>query len=200
MIEGHGILILSESVSRFVLRIMFSKGSIPSSGAEQACFWVSAGRWTPSGARLRAFRRPSKPQGHALKVSWKTWAVLTPGGLLGAGVGAVLAVYLGAMPFEIVNTVQTVGIGLAVGSLILRVVLSERGLRLTEHAGLLSNWICTFLAGGVLIFLFQSLPQPAIARIWPPLIAGSWILAVALVVFGLLLSASRIPANPASKD
>jgi uncharacterized membrane protein YfcA len=135
-----------------------------------------------------------------LKISWKTWAVLTPGGLLGAGVGAVLAVYLGAAPVEIINAVQTVGIGLAVGSLILRVVLSERGLRLTEHAGLLSNWICTFLAGGLLIFSFQSVAQRTIAGIWPVFVAGSWILAVALVVFALLLSASRIPANPASKD
>jgi hypothetical protein len=135
-----------------------------------------------------------------LKVSWKTWAVLTPGGLLGAGVGVVLAVYLGAMPIEIVNAAQTVGIGFAVSSLILRVVLSERGLRLTEHAGLLSNWICTFLAGGLLILLFQNVPQRTIAGIWPVFVAGSWILAVALVVFALLLSASRVPANPASKD
>jgi hypothetical protein len=135
-----------------------------------------------------------------LKASWKTWAVLTPGGLLGAGVGAVLAVYLNAVPFEIVNMAQTVGIGLAVGSLILRVVLSERGLRLTEHAGLLSNWICTFLTGGLLILTFQNLPPDVIARAWPALVAGAWIPVVALVVFGLLISASRIPANPPSKD
>jgi hypothetical protein len=135
-----------------------------------------------------------------LKVSWKTWAVLTPGGLLGAGVGAVLAVYFNAVPFEIVNTVQTVGIGLAVGSLILRVVLSERGLRLTEHAGLLSNWICTFLSGGLLILAFQNLPPEVAARVWPALAAGVWIPVVALVVVGLLLSARRASANPASKD
>ena len=45
MIEGHGILVSGESVSRFVLRLMFSKCSNPSSGVEQAYFgafcWAS---------------------------------------------------------------------------------------------------------------------------------------------------------------
>src|SRR5690349_24075526 len=118
-----------------------------------------------------------------------------PGGLLGAGVGAVLAVYVGATPAQIVNVVQTVGIGLAVGSLILRVVLSERGLPLTGHAGLLSNWISTFLAGALVIFLFQNLAPATTGAIWPALIPGSWLLAVALVAFGLLLAPSRASAN-----
>ena len=137
-----------------------------------------------------------------MKVSWKTWAVLVPGGLLGAGVGAVLAVYVGAVPFEIANMVQTTGIGLAVLSLILRVGLSERGLRLTEHAGLLSNWICTFLAGGILIYLFQNVPWPSPASALPALglVAVACIPAMALVVLGLLVFASRAPTKPASKD
>jgi hypothetical protein len=144
-----------------------------------------------------------------LKVSWKTWVVLLPGALLGAGVGAVLAVYLGFVPQvgDITNAVQIFGIGLAVGSLILRVALSERGLRLTEHAGLLSNWICTFLAGGMLILLFRNLPWPEThAMAWPALVLVTVIAipAVALVVFGLLISASRAPATggagPTEKD
>lgn len=137
-----------------------------------------------------------------MQVSWKTWAVLAPGGLLGAGVGAVLSVYLGRVPAEVVNAVQTAGIGLAVGSLILRVALSERGLRLTEHAGLLSNWIGAFLAGAIIIFLFQSAPWPEAPSVWPALalVAVAWIPAMALVVAGLLISARRLPANPASKD
>lgn len=135
-----------------------------------------------------------------VKVSWKTWAVLVPGGLLGSGVGAVLAIYLGAIPFEIINVLQTAGIGLAVGSLILRVVLSERGLRLTEHAGLLSNWVCTFLAGGLLIYLLQSIawPRPPTPWLALGLVAAAWVPAVALVVLGL--SMRRAPADPVSKD
>jgi len=134
-----------------------------------------------------------------LKVSWKTWVVLLPGALLGAGVGAVLAVYLAFVPWfaDITNTVQVFGIGLAVGSLILRVVLSERGLRLTEHAGLLSNWICTFLAGAMIILLFRSLSWPQTQPMaWPALMLVTVISipAEALVVLGLLISASRAPA------
>lgn len=137
-----------------------------------------------------------------VKVSWKTWAVLIPGGLLGSGVGAILAIYLGAVPFEIINMLQTAGIGLAIGSLILRVVLSERGLRLTEHAGLLSNWVCTFLAGGMLIFALQSIPWPQPPTPWLALalVAVMPIPAIALVALGLMISAGRVPANPASKD
>ena len=137
-----------------------------------------------------------------MQVSWKTWVVLMPGALLGAGVGAVLAIYLGYMPFDIVTAVQTAGIGIAVGSLILRMVLSERGLRLTEHAGLLSNWICTFLAGALVIYLFQSAPWPRPPSALPALalVAVAWIPAEALVVLGLLISARRVSANPASKD
>jgi hypothetical protein len=129
--------------------------------------------------------------------------------LLGAGVGAVLAVYLGFVPWfaDIANTVQVFGIGLAVGSLILRVVLSERGLRLTDHAGLLSNWICTVLAGAMIILLFRGLPWPqAQPMAWPALVLVTVIAipAEALVVFGLLISASLAPtaggAGPTSKD
>jgi hypothetical protein len=43
MIEGHGILVSGESVSRFVLQPMFPKRSIPSSG-QKPLFFVRLGR------------------------------------------------------------------------------------------------------------------------------------------------------------
>jgi hypothetical protein len=88
-----------------------------------------------------------------LKTDWKILLVLLPGALLGAGAGALVAAFQFASAGSFASSLQTTGIILMVGSIILRIVLSERGLKLSDYGGLGINGICVLLAGVVAISL-----------------------------------------------
>ena len=88
-----------------------------------------------------------------MKTDWKILLVLLPGALLGAGAGALVAAFQFATAEAFASALQTTGIILMVGSIILRILLSERGLKLGEYGGLGINGICVLLAGVVAISL-----------------------------------------------
>jgi hypothetical protein len=73
--------------------------------------------------------------------------------LLGAGAGALVAAFQFPTAGSLSATLQATGIILMVGSIILRILLSERGLRLGDYGGLGVNGICVLLAGVIAISL-----------------------------------------------
>jgi hypothetical protein len=93
--------------------------------------------------------RTEKP----LKTDWKILLVLLPGALLGAGAGALVAAFQFAAASSFASALQTTGIILMVGSIILRILLSERGLKLGDYGGLGINGICVLLSGVAAISL-----------------------------------------------
>lgn len=88
-----------------------------------------------------------------MKTDWKILLVLLPGALLGAGAGALVAAFQFAAAASFASVLQTTGIILMVGSIILRILLSERGLKLSDYGGLGVNSICVLLAGAIAISL-----------------------------------------------
>lgn len=88
-----------------------------------------------------------------MKTDWKIFLVLIPGALLGAGAGALVAAFQLPADVSFASVLQTTGIILMVGSIILRILLSERGLKLSEYGGLGLNGICVLLAGVIAISL-----------------------------------------------
>lgn len=91
-----------------------------------------------------------------MKTDWKILLVLLPGALLGAGAGAIVAAFQFAAALPMGSALQATGIILMVGSIILRILLSERGLRLSDYGGLGVNGICV-LASGVIAILITGL-------------------------------------------
>jgi hypothetical protein len=91
-----------------------------------------------------------------LRTDWKILLVLLPGALLGAGAGALVAAFQFASTAPFASTLQATGIVLMVGSIILRILLSERGLKLSDYGGLGTNGICVLLSG-VIAISFTSL-------------------------------------------
>jgi hypothetical protein len=88
-----------------------------------------------------------------VKTDWKILLVLLPGALLGVGAGALVAAFQFATTGAFASVLQTTGIILMVGSIILRILLSERGLKLGDYGGLGINGICVLLAGVAAISL-----------------------------------------------
>lgn len=88
-----------------------------------------------------------------MRTDWKILLVLLPGALLGAGAGALVAAFQFAAAGAFASVLQTTGIILMVGSIILRILLSERGLKLGDYGGLGINGICVLLAGVAAISL-----------------------------------------------
>lgn len=88
-----------------------------------------------------------------MKTDWKILLVLLPGALLGAGAGALVAAFQFAAAGSFASVLQTTGIVLMVGSIILRILLSERGLKLGDYGGLGINGICVLLSGVIAISL-----------------------------------------------
>ena len=88
-----------------------------------------------------------------MKTDWKILFVLLPGAMLGAGAGALVAAFQFAGAEAFASTLQTTGIILMVGSIILRILLSERGLKLSDYGGLGVNGICVLLSGVIAISL-----------------------------------------------
>lgn len=74
-------------------------------------------------------------------------AVLLPGALLGAGAGALVTAFQFEGAVSAASMLQTAGIALMIGSIVLRIALSQSGLRLTDYGGLLANGACVFLSG-----------------------------------------------------
>lgn len=91
-----------------------------------------------------------------MKTDWKILLVLLPGALLGAGAGALVAAFQFVATAPFASTLQATGIILMVGSIILRILLSERGLKLSDYGGLGINGICVLLSG-VMAISFTSL-------------------------------------------
>jgi FtsH-binding integral membrane protein len=88
-----------------------------------------------------------------LKTDWKILLVLSPGALLGAGAGALVAAFQFAAASSLAAALQTTGIILMVCSIILRILMSERGLKLSDYGGLGINGICVLLSGVIAISL-----------------------------------------------
>jgi len=82
-----------------------------------------------------------------MKTDWKILPVLLPGALLGAGAGALVAAFQFDWAISAASLLQTAGIVLMVSSIVLRIVLSQGGLSLSDYGGLLVNGVCVFLSG-----------------------------------------------------
>ena len=123
--------------------LICSKGQAP---LEVAIFRLIEFGGCPAAASFRS----EEP---LLKTDWKILVVLLPGALLGAGAGALVAAFQFAAAASFGSTLQTAGIVLMVGSIILRILLSERGLRLGDYGGLGINGICVLLSGVIAISL-----------------------------------------------
>ena len=76
-----------------------------------------------------------------MKTDWKILLVLLPGALLGSGAGALVAAFQFPTAASFASVLQATGIILMVGSIILRILLSERGLKLSDYGGLGINGI-----------------------------------------------------------
>jgi drug/metabolite transporter (DMT)-like permease len=102
------------------------------------------------GSRERLASISRKPP---LKTDPKILLVLLPGALLGAGAGALVAAFQFASAGAFASVQQTTGIIMMIGSIILRILLSERGLKLSDYGGLGINGICVLLSGVIAISL-----------------------------------------------
>jgi hypothetical protein len=121
----------------------------------------------------------------AVKTDWKILPVLLPGALLGAGAGSLVGAFQFAAAASFSYVLQATGIVLMVGSIILRILLSERGLKLSDYGGLGVNGICVLLAGVIAISLTGLVLETSNAN------AGAAIATVVLaVVPALLLTAA----------
>jgi hypothetical protein len=106
-----------------------------------------------------------------VKAAWKILIVLLPGALLGAGAGALVTAFQFEHAVSVASVLPTAGIALMTGSIVLRIALSQNGLRLTDHGGLLANGACVLLSGlatiGMLTWVLQDgaagLPQLLLA-------------------------------------
>ena len=94
-----------------------------------------------------------------MKTDWKILLVLLPGALLGSGAGALVAAFQFAAAASFASVLQATGIILMVGSIILRILLSERGLKLSDYGGLGINGICVLLSGVAAISLTSAVLQ-----------------------------------------
>ena len=88
-----------------------------------------------------------------MKTDWKILLVLLPGALLGAGAGGLVAAFQVAAAAPLASALQMTAIVMMIGSIILRILLSERGLKLSDYGGLGINGVCIFLAGVMAISL-----------------------------------------------
>ena len=94
-----------------------------------------------------------------MKTDWKILLVLLPGALLGSGAGALVAAFQFPTAASFASVLQATGIILMVGSIILRILLSERGLKLSDYGGLGINGICVLLSGVIAISLTSAVLQ-----------------------------------------
>lgn len=135
------------------------------------------------------------------KVDWKLLAVLLPGGLLGAGAGALVTAFQYEWALHAAPILQVAGIGLMVGSIILRIALSQNGLRLTDHAGLLANWACVFLSGlGTIAALMLNLQGHAADPILlGAILALAWIPCLLVTALGVAAFARMRSSQPVAR-
>jgi hypothetical protein len=89
----------------------------------------------------------SHAEGLRVKTDWKILPVLLPGALLGVGAGALVAAFQFDWAVSVASPLQTAGIVVMVGSIVLRILLSQAGLSLADYGGLLFNGVCVFLSG-----------------------------------------------------
>lgn len=117
---------------------------------------------------------------------------------MGAGLGALLAGAQLPPGSPLMTPLQMGGIVLMVGSIALRMALSQAGLQLMAHAGLLSNYACLFAAGLTVMLALQRVSDlaPAIA-----VVVLGWMPVLALTVIALAVSAPwRRKAAPQTKE
>lgn len=82
-----------------------------------------------------------------MKTDWKIVPVLLPGALLGAGAGALVTAFQFPWAAGAASTLQTAGIVIMIGSIVLRIGLSQAGFSLADYGGLFLNGACVFLSG-----------------------------------------------------
>ncbi len=108
-----------------------------------------------------------------MKTDSKILAVPLPGGLLGAGAGALVAGFQFHSGAAALPVLQPLGIALMTGSIILRIALSQRGLSLADYGGLLLNGACVFISGlasvAVLAWSLQAESTPSVVGVIGPM-------------------------------
>jgi hypothetical protein len=119
----------------------------------------------------------------------KTLIVLAPGGLMGAGVGALIGAFSTDPASPAVFPLQVVGVMMWLGAIALRFLLSEAELRLSTFAGLISNSVATFLSGAAVVLglrLVTGAPDQATAWRALAIVALAWV-PCCVITLGILL-------------
>ena len=132
---------------------------------------------------------------------WKSVGVLLPGALLGAGVGVLLAGFQFDPASPLVSTFQTIGITLMVGSIVLRILLAQRGFAISGMSSLAFNAGCTVLTAAVTYGLLNGVLHQGEGTIYA-VIGLAWIpcLAVAALAQILFTAWRSQPAVPDKRD
>jgi hypothetical protein len=124
-----------------------------------------------------------------VKAFLKAIGVLLPGALLGAGAGVLLAGFQVDPASPLVNTLQTIGIALMVGSIVLRIILAQRGFAISGSASLAFNTGCVFLTAFVTYGLLAGVAPQGGATMYA-VIGLAWIPCLALAALGQILFAA----------
>ena len=134
-----------------------------------------------------------------MKAFLKAVGVLLPGALLGAGAGVLLAGFQIDPASPLVSTLQATGIGLMVGSIVLRIVLAQRGFAISGAAALAFNTACVFLTAFVTYGLLAGMAPQGGTTMYA-VIGLAWIPCLALAALAqILFVAWRNPAAPPPK-
>lgn len=130
----------------------------------------------------------------------KAAGVLLPGALLGAGAGVLLAGFQADPSSAFVSRFQTIGIGLMVGSIVLRIVLAQRGLAISGATALAFNTGCVFVSAFVTYGLLAGVLHQGDGAIYA--VTGlAWIPCLALAALAkILFAAWRNPAGQPPKQ
>ncbi len=135
-----------------------------------------------------------------MKAFLKAVGVLLPGALLGAGAGVLLAGFQVDPALPLVSTLQTIGIALMVGSIVLRIVLAQRGFAISGASSLAFNTGCVFLTAFVTYGLLAGVLHQGGGTKYV-VIGLAWIPCLALAALAqILFAAWRSPAPQPPKS
>lgn len=124
-----------------------------------------------------------------MKAFLKAVGVLLPGALLGAGAGVLLAGFQVDPASPLVSTLQTIGIALMVGSIVLRILLAQRGFAISGSVSLAFNTGCVFLTAMVTYGLLSGVLHQGGAALYA-VIGLAWIPCLAITALGQILFAA----------
>jgi hypothetical protein len=129
----------------------------------------------------------------------KAIGVLLPGALLGAGAGVLMAGFQVDPASPLVSRLQTIGIAVMVGAIVLRIVLAQRGFAISGTAALAFNTGCMFVTAFVTYGLLAGVRHQGDAATYA-VIGLAWIPCLAVAALAQILFAAWRSPPAARRD